>query len=163
MLVEVTDAGSHYLQPSFELVAVEVDEVAHVGDVVGRDVAEEVAVVVVLVVFEDRPAIQPGEVVDYLEHQVVALVDLVQHLSEGAGRVVGVLDAEVDDVEESLRLGIEVGQPPLVSSIHLKLHPFLVLLVDIIEVGLPIMVVNIRNGRVLILMRAGEINLAIER
>lgn len=40
---------------------------------------------------------------------MVALVDLMQHLSEGTGRVVRILDAEVDDVEECLGLSIEVG------------------------------------------------------
>lgn len=39
--------------------AVEVDEVAHVCDVVRRDVSEEMAVVVVLVVLEDCAAIEP--------------------------------------------------------------------------------------------------------
>lgn len=39
--------------------AVEVDEVTHVCDVVGRDVSEKMAVVVILVVLEDCATIQP--------------------------------------------------------------------------------------------------------
>lgn len=49
---------------------------------------------------------------------MIALVDLVQHLSECAGRVVGVLDAEVDNVQESLGLGLEISQSPLVTRVH---------------------------------------------
>ena len=163
VLVEVADAGGDHLQPALELVAVQVDEVAHVRDVVGRDVAEEVAVVVVLVVLEDRPAVQPREVVHHLQHQLVALVDLLQHLREGAGRVVRVLYAQVDDVQQRLGLGLEVGQPPLVARVHLQLDALLVLLVDVVEVGLAVVVVDVGDGRVLVLVGAGEVHLAVER
>lgn len=64
----MADARGHHLQPSLEFVAVEVDEVAHVSDMVRRDVSKEMAVVVILVVLEDGAAVQPGEVVNHLEH-----------------------------------------------------------------------------------------------
>lgn len=49
---------------------------------------------------------------------MISLVDLMQHLSECTGRVVRALDANVDNVQESLGLGLEISQSPLVASVH---------------------------------------------
>lgn len=71
VLIEGADATRHYLQTALELVAVQVDEVANVGEVVGRDGAEELTVVVVLVVAMDTATVEPGEVIDYFQNRVV--------------------------------------------------------------------------------------------
>jgi hypothetical protein len=67
MLVQVTDAACHDFETSLQFVAVEVDEVSHVGDVVGRDISEQLAVIVVFVVLEDSSSIKPGEIIDNFE------------------------------------------------------------------------------------------------
>ena len=71
VLIEGADATRHYLQTALELVAVQVDEVANVGEVVGRDGAEELTVVVVLVVAMDTATVEPGKVIDYFQNRVV--------------------------------------------------------------------------------------------
>ena len=71
MFVEVSNAAGHHFESFFEFVAVEVDEKSAVGQMVGRNGAEEIGVVVVFVVAVDRSLVQPGEVIDHFQDQFI--------------------------------------------------------------------------------------------
>lgn len=50
MLVEITDARGHHLQPSLQLVPIQVDKESTMSQVIGRNCSKQMTVVVVLVV-----------------------------------------------------------------------------------------------------------------
>lgn len=162
MLVKGADATGYYFQSSFQLVAVEIDEVANVGEVIGRNGSEELTVIVIFVIAVDGGAVQPGEVIDYFQNWVFCLVDLEEEFGHGAGGVYWVLETSIEDVEECVRSGCDIGESPLGSCIELDFDAFVVLLVDVIEVGLSVVVVDVGDGGVLALVGAGQIHLTVD-
>lgn len=141
--------------------AIKVDEMSNVGKMIRWNRAEKMAIVVVLIVPVDGPAIEPREIVDNFNRELVTLVDLVKKFSHSTGRVGGVLKSCVEDVKEGLRLGINVSESPLRTCVNLHFYSFRVPLVDVVEVGLAVVIVDVGDGGVFVLVGTSQIHLAV--
>jgi len=162
VFVEVSHAAGNHLDPSFDLVAVQIHEESAMGQVVGRNGAEELTVVVILVVSVGCTFVEPAEIVNNFYDQSVAFIDMVEELSHGASRIGRMLQPRFEYVKKSGGVGLDVGHPPLIPIIHLILHPVFVKFVDIVEVGLPIAIVDVGHRLILLHIGACEVSLAVE-
>ena len=162
VFVEVSDAAGHNFEPSFEFVSVEVDEESAVREVVGRNGAEKIGIVVVFVISVDRSPVQPGEVIDHFQNQFIAGVDLVHNLAHRAGGVLGVAETGFQDIQNIFRLRGDIGHAPFVPAIELQFYSIFVYFIDIVEVGLPVFVVDVGDGLELLLIGAGEVDISID-
>ena len=131
------------------------------GQMIGRNGSKQMAVVVVLIVSVDGAFVQPRKVIDQVDHQLIAFINLLQNFPHGAGGVLWVFDAGFEDVQNSFGFGQHVSHSPLVASIELDVYPVFVLFVDVVEVGLSVVVVDVGDGLEMVLSAASEIDFAV--
>ncbi len=87
---------------------------------------------------------------------------MAEDFSHRAGRVGRVFEAGFQDVEDRFGLGQDIRHSPFVPGIEFDVHSVLILLVDVIEIGLPVVVVDVWDWFEFAFVATGEVDFAIE-